>query len=214
MNLSRTIVTKLCLSLGMTSIALVATTINAQEVNRLNHVSSTVQLQSSQANAGHANALQANALQANALHANAGQVDANQPWVESYDEALQRSKATGRPVMLVFSGSDWCGWCVKLKKNVFAKSEFKQWASQNVLMVEVDFPRTKQLAARIQQQNSRLKTKYGQHVNSYPTILIVDSTGATVAKTGYDGLGAESFINTASSLIGTASKSNKLASAK
>ncbi|MCX8487133.1 MAG: thioredoxin family protein, partial [Crocinitomicaceae bacterium] len=62
-------------------------------------------------------------------------------WHTDLNKAIELANKENKPMMLFFTGSDWCGWCVKLKKEVFSQSEFKQWAQDNVILVEVDFPK-------------------------------------------------------------------------
>ncbi|MCC5829469.1 MAG: thioredoxin family protein [Phycisphaeraceae bacterium] len=62
-------------------------------------------------------------------------------WLESYDEAIKMARESGKPVMINFTGSDWCGWCIRLDREVFATSEFAKWSSDNVVLLKLDFPR-------------------------------------------------------------------------
>jgi protein disulfide-isomerase len=94
----------------------------------------------------------------------------NEGWLVSVDEAYEISKKTGKPIMANFTGSDWCGWCIRLTNDVFSKPEFKQWAAKNVVLLELDFPRRKQLPENIQQQNAGLQQAFG--VTGYPTVWV------------------------------------------
>ena len=58
--------------------------------------------------------------------------------------------------MLFFTGSDWCGWCIRLQKEVFFKPEFKKWANKNVVLVELDFPKRTKLDEKTLRQNRKL----------------------------------------------------------
>ena len=69
----------------------------------------------------------------------------NEGWLVNLDEAYNLSKKTGKPIMANFTGSDWCGWCKRLSAAVFQKPEFKQWADENVVLLELDFPRRKKI---------------------------------------------------------------------
>ena len=62
-------------------------------------------------------------------------------WHEDLNEAVAISQKENKPLMLFFTGSDWCGWCIRLQKEVFFKPEFTKWASENVVLVELDYPR-------------------------------------------------------------------------
>lgn len=94
----------------------------------------------------------------------------NEGWLVSVDEAYEISKKTGRPILANFTGSDWCGWCKRLTAAVFVKDEFKKWAAENVVLLELDFPRKKQIPAEIQQQNAGMQQAF--QVRGYPTIWV------------------------------------------
>jgi len=89
-------------------------------------------------------------------------------WYTDVTKAAEISNASNKPIFAFFTGSDWCGWCRKLQANVFAKKEFIRWANQNVVLVELDFPRGKQLSPEMQQQNNSLQQTFG--VQGYPTV--------------------------------------------
>lgn len=89
-------------------------------------------------------------------------------WHTSIPEVYEISKTTGRPIFAFFTGSDWCGWCHKLQREVFAKPTFIEWANRNVILLELDFPRRKQLPAELAQQNQQLQQAF--RVGGYPTI--------------------------------------------
>lgn len=88
-------------------------------------------------------------------------------WHTNLMEAHDLSKKKKKPVFAFFTGSDWCGWCHKLQADVFAKKEFIDWANKNVILLEVDFPRNKQLSPELQTQNNNLQQSFG--VMGYPT---------------------------------------------
>src|SRR6056297_1384135 len=87
-------------------------------------------------------------------------------WHIKVDEAYEESQKTGKPIMANFTGSDWCGWCKRLSAAVFVKPEFKQWADENVVLLELDFPRRKQVPQDIRKQNYSLQQQFG--VRGYP----------------------------------------------
>ena len=104
-------------------------------------------------------------------------------WHESFETAAQESRQTGKPILADFTGSDWCGWCIKLKKEVFSKSDFEAWARNNVVLLEVDYPRNKTQSPEIKAQNERLKQRYA--IDSYPTVLVLDAAGNVHGKVNY-----------------------------
>lgn len=91
-------------------------------------------------------------------------------WYTDLTKAHELSKKTKKPIFGFFTGSDWCGWCHKLQKDVFAKAAFVKWAKDKVILLELDFPRTKQLSPELQQQNSSLQQAF--QVGGYPTIWL------------------------------------------
>jgi protein disulfide-isomerase len=91
-------------------------------------------------------------------------------WHTDLDEVHKMSKATGKPIFGFFTGSDWCGWCHKLQREVFAKEAFIDWAKKNVILMELDFPRKKQLPADLKKQNGELQQAF--QVTGYPTIWV------------------------------------------
>ena len=96
----------------------------------------------------------------------------NEGWLVDLDEAYARSKAENKPIMANFTGSDWCGWCKRLTASVFSQPEFKAWAEDNVVLLELDFPRRKQLPSKYQQQNFSLQQAF--KITGYPTIWVFD----------------------------------------
>jgi thioredoxin-related protein len=113
-------------------------------------------------------------------------------WFTDAEAAQAKAKAENKLVLLDFTGSDWCIWCKKLKRDVFDKPEFAQFAESKLVLVEVDFPQHKTLTDAQQQANARLEKTYG--INSYPTIILLDSDGKQVARMGYVFGGASAFI--------------------
>ncbi|MCO6493650.1 MAG: thioredoxin family protein [Phaeodactylibacter sp.] len=94
----------------------------------------------------------------------------NEGWLVDIDQAYALSQKTGKPIMANFTGSDWCGWCKKLTANVFSQPEFKKWANKNVILLELDFPRRKQIPDEIRQQNYSLQQAF--QVRGYPTVWV------------------------------------------
>lgn len=91
-------------------------------------------------------------------------------WYTDLATVHEISNSSNKPIFGFFTGSDWCGWCHKLQANVFAKKEFIDWANKNVVLLELDFPKRKQLPAELVQQNSGLQQAF--QVRGYPTIWI------------------------------------------
>lgn len=113
-------------------------------------------------------------------------------WLTDATKAQAQAKAEKKLVMLDFTGSDWCGWCIKLHKEVFSQPEFIEYANKNIVAVEVDFPSKKKLSAEQTAANDALQKKYG--IRGYPTLIILDGDGKKVAEMGYVKGGAKAFI--------------------
>lgn len=91
-------------------------------------------------------------------------------WFTEIDKAHAMSKSSGKPIFAFFTGSDWCVWCRKLQAEVFAKPSFKEWASNEVVLLELDFPARKELPTQIVQQNQSLKRFF--QISGFPTIWL------------------------------------------
>lgn len=104
-------------------------------------------------------------------------------WSTDLPKAVAKAKAEGKLVLVDFTGSDWCGWCIKLKSEVFDTPAFKDYATKNLVLVEVDFPRKKDLPAALKATNQALAEKYG--IRGFPTLIILDGNGQRVGQLGY-----------------------------
>ena len=129
----------------------------------------------------------------------AGAAVAGPGWTTSYDEAVKLSKKTGKPILADFTGSDWCGYCIRLHKEVFDKPEFKKWAEKNVVLLSLDFPQGKKLPADLKKQNDGLAKKYS--ISGFPTILFLDASGKKLGEYGYDKGGPSVWIPKAEKMI-------------
>lgn len=89
-------------------------------------------------------------------------------WYNDINKVYELSNKTKKPIFAFFTGSDWCGWCKRLEKNVFDKPGFKEWAEKNVILLELDFPRNKPQPEELVKQNEGLQQFF--EVRGYPTI--------------------------------------------
>lgn len=104
-------------------------------------------------------------------------------WLTDVAKAKEQAKKEHKMVMMDFTGSDWCGWCIKLNKEVFSKPEFADYAKKNLVLVEVDFPRHKKLSEDQKKANEALQEKY--KIEGYPTIIVIDGDGKQLGQLGY-----------------------------
>src|SRR5690606_176112 len=113
-------------------------------------------------------------------------------WEVEVNIAYEKSKKTGKPILANFTGSDWCGWCIKLKNEVFVKPEFKAWSKKNVILLELDFPRKKQIPEEIKQQNYGMQQAFG--VRGYPTIWVFNLSKNDEGQFSIDAIGKSGYV--------------------
>lgn len=114
-------------------------------------------------------------------------------WQTDAVKAQEQAKQEGKLVLLDFTGSDWCGWCIKFKKEALDTEAFKEYADKNLVLVEVDFPNKKEQSDELKKANNALKEKY--KVSGFPTYVVLDSSGKEIGRqVGYATGGAKSFI--------------------
>jgi thioredoxin-related protein len=120
--------------------------------------------------------------------------DAKLDWKTDVAKAQEQAKKEKKLVLLDFTGSDWCGWCIKLNHDTFSKQEWADYAKKNLVLVEVDFPRSKELSDSVKKQNEALQKKY--KVEGFPTIIVINPEGKTVwSNEGYLGGGPKAMID-------------------
>jgi protein disulfide-isomerase len=117
----------------------------------------------------------------------------NLNWEENLETALQEAKTQNKAVLVNFTGSDWCVWCQKLSAEVFSKSEFEDYAEDNLILVKLDFPKNIEQSTEIKRYNNQLAQKYG--IKGFPTILLFNPQGKVVLQTGYQPGGPVSYID-------------------
>lgn len=120
-------------------------------------------------------------------------------WTEDYNAALIQAATENKYVLVDFSGSDWCSWCIKLDREVFSKPEFMNYAKDNLIMVLIDFPNSNPQSAEQKAANDALAKKYG--IQGFPTVLILDPQGEMVKRTGYQQGGPVPYIEMIKSAI-------------
>lgn len=113
-------------------------------------------------------------------------------WDDNYEKAMEKAKAEKKIVLLDFTGSDWCGWCIKLDKEVFSKKEFKDYAKENLVLMEVDFPQGKRQTRKLKEQNENLKRAHS--IQGFPTIVVLSPEGKKIGQLGYTEGGPNAFI--------------------
>lgn len=139
-------------------------------------------------------------------------------WYTNLNEAYAVSKKENKPIFAFFTGSDWCGWCKKLQRDVFAKDSFKKWANEKVVLLELDFPRSKTQPDDLKQQNQSLQQAF--QIRGYPTVWLfyttkdettnnfsIEALGSLGYPTGAEpGKEDAQFINTANTILANKKK--------
>jgi len=121
-------------------------------------------------------------------------------WLVDINKAYEISKKTGKPILANFTGSDWCGWCKKLKYEVFDKPAFKAWAEKTVVLVELDFPRSFQIPQKYKEQNASLQQAF--KVGGYPTIWVFNLDKDDNGQYSINALGKTGFVKDVSTFTG------------
>jgi protein disulfide-isomerase len=115
-----------------------------------------------------------------------------QNWETDYGAALTKAKEENKSLLLNFTGSDWCGWCMRLDREVFSQEAFKKYAEENLVLVKLDFPKRKKLSEAEQAQNQGLAQKHG--IRGFPTILLLNADQQVLLTTGYRAGGPEKYV--------------------
>jgi len=114
-------------------------------------------------------------------------------WTDDFENAKKKAKAEGKLLLVDFSGSDWCGWCMKLDREVFAKPEFVSAAKKCFVLVLVDSPNDKsKLSPVAAKQNPQLVSKY--NIRGFPTVLVMDPDEKILKRTGYRKGGPSAYL--------------------
>jgi protein disulfide-isomerase len=113
-------------------------------------------------------------------------------WLTDLPTAQAKAKAENKLVLVNFTGSDWCGWCIRLKNEILSKPEFETFANANLVLLEIDFPRRKAQSEALKQANQALAQKFG--VQGFPTLVVLGSDGRRVGDLGYMEGGPKPFI--------------------
>ena len=126
----------------------------------------------------------------------ASSVYADSGWETDYKNAQDEAKTNHKFVLLNFTGSDWCGYCIMLDRAILSKPEFKQYADKNLVLVTVDFPTPKNRRAQsaaLQKQNQELAERY--QIEGFPTLVVLNGEGKTVWRyEGYYSGGVAAFL--------------------
>lgn len=123
--------------------------------------------------------------------ATTAQAQEGQTWYTDMTKAVEASRQEQKPLFLFFTGSDWCGWCIRLQNEVFKTPEFTAWAKDHAILVELDFPKRTPQPDAIKEQNSQLQQMF--QVQGYPTVWLVKPT-IKEGKTNLEQLGTTGYV--------------------
>ena len=112
-------------------------------------------------------------------------------WYTDVREAITESNKVHKPMLMFFTGSDWCGWCIRLQNEVLKTPEFTKWAAENVVLVELDYPRRTPQTPEIKNQNNELQQAFA--IQGFPTIYFT-SAEAIDGKVNFKGLGQTGYV--------------------
>ena len=110
----------------------------------------------------------------------------SQEWQASYPDAVVHAKALQKPMLLVFSGSDWCAPCIQLEKRVWQSEIFQSYAKNNYVLYKADFPKknANRLPLPVAEQNRELAEKYNPK-GHFPLVILLDNNEKVLGETGY-----------------------------
>lgn len=113
-------------------------------------------------------------------------------WLTDLNKAKAQARTERKAVLVNFSGSDWCGWCMKMRRDVFLKPAFTNYAASNLVLVEIDFPRRKPLPPEVQKANQQLAQQF--EVQGFPTLVLLGADGNRLGNVNYANGGPRTFI--------------------
>ncbi len=118
---------------------------------------------------------------------------AEEAWLTNLPKAMAQAKAEKKMVLMDFTGSDWCPPCKNLHKTVLTSEEFNKFAKENLVLVELDFPKSKPQTPELKAANQELSKKYA--IRGFPTIIVLDADGKELfKKVGYNGTSAKDYV--------------------
>lgn len=115
-------------------------------------------------------------------------------WYADFDEAQKAAAEEGKDMLVDFTGSDWCGWCIKLHEEVFDHEEWQKGVAEDYILVALDFPNDPEIKAKVPnpERNQELQQVYG--VQGFPTILLMTNEGEVYGRTGYQAGGPTAYL--------------------
>ncbi len=120
----------------------------------------------------------------------------NELWITDVNQAIALSKETGKPIFAFFTGKEWCSWCKKLENKILSKDTFINYAKENLILLELDFPRGRR---DLPQEQINLARKF--RIQGYPTVILMDSETNQLGQTGYESMTPQQYIENVQRMI-------------
>lgn len=119
----------------------------------------------------------------------------SQEWKTNFETTKTEATNQNKNILLVFSGSDWCGPCIKLDRDIWKSADFMEFAKSNLILERADFPKKKQnqLTPEIKKLNQTLAEKYNKD-GMFPLVVVLDKNGKVLGKTGYKNVSPIEYI--------------------
>tara|TARA_R110002049_G_scaffold17731_3_gene68665 strand:+ start:52946 stop:53338 length:393 start_codon:yes stop_codon:yes gene_type:complete len=125
-----------------------------------------------------------------------------QEWQKDYKVALEQAKNQHKPLLLVFSGSDWCAPCIKLDREIWRSENFRAYSKNNYILYKADFPRKKanRLGSELTRQNNKLAATFNSK-GYFPLVVILNEKEKVLGETGYRKLSPDQYISLLNSFL-------------
>ena len=120
-------------------------------------------------------------------------------WLTDFEKAKQEAAEQQQPMFVLFTGSDWCPWCVKLEKEALDSKAFKAYAEENLILFKADFTQMKEPPKELKSQNEALASKF--RVRAFPTVFLMDAEEKILGATGYRRGGGEAYVEHVKGLL-------------
>ena len=117
-------------------------------------------------------------------------------WLTNANKAIILSEETGKPIFAFFTGKEWCSWCKKLERQILSQETFISYAKENLILLELDFPRGKR---DLPQKQIELARKF--KIKGYPTVILMDASTNLLGRTGYEAMSPQQYIDHLKALI-------------
>jgi protein disulfide-isomerase len=131
--------------------------------------------------------------------ASSGEAKKAVAWQTDWKQVKQTAARTKKPIFMLFTGSDWCKWCVKLEHEVFEDPYFIDRTAGKYVFMLVDRPRRTKLSPEIEAQNAKLCDQF--NIDGYPTVLIVTPREEVIGEVGYEKGGGKAFVQELNTVV-------------